>query len=459
MRATLLAASALSLVGPAIIMMAAPSEAAIQALRDKMVGLQEESETILAKADEESRELSDDELAKIDANAVEVEKLDKQIKARERVAIVAKGGGRRTTEPTDPSNRVPATPRVIDARGGFRSLGEFAVAVRQASLQGAQPDQRLLNAATTFGTEGVGTDGGFVVPPDFSKEIMVKVYAEENLLVRATPFTPSGNSMTFPKDETTPWDTTSGVQVFWEGEAATHAQSKPALKLDTVRLVKLSALVPISDELLEDASGLESWLRAKAPAKMVSKINAAIIRGTGVGQPLGFLNSPSLVSVAEEAGQSSSTIWFQNVNKMWSRMYAPWHRNAVWLINQDGEPQLNGMAFDPAATSKVPVYLGPNGIAGSPYATLYGRPVIPLEACSALGTQGDIFLVDMAQYWAFTKAGGIRTDTSIHLYFDQSLTAFRFIFRMNGMPAWSTTLTRENGSNALSWCVTLDNRP
>jgi HK97 family phage major capsid protein len=90
---------------------------------------------------------------------------------------------------------------------------------------------------------------------------------------------------------------------------------------------------------------------------------------------------------------------------------------------------------------------------------LKGRPVLPIEACSALGNLGDIILCDLSQYWALTKAGGaIKTDTSIHLYFDQALTAFRFIFRVNGQPAWSAPIARQNGSNTLSWAIALQAR-
>src|SRR6185503_1302038 len=197
---------------------------------------------------------------------------------------------------------------------------------------------------------------------------------------------------------------------------------------------------------------------AKAPAKMAAKLNTAIISGTGVGQPLGFLKSPCVVSVAAETSQASGTVLFENINKMWARMYAPSRRNAVWLINQDVEPQLDGMAFDHTATSKVPVYLPQNSLSNSPYGALMGRPVVPLEACSALGTQGDINLVDMSQYWAITKGQDVRTDVSMHLYFDQGLQAFRFTLRVNGQPAWPRAMPRQNGSNTLSPFVTLATR-
>jgi HK97 family phage major capsid protein len=241
--------------------------------------------------------------------------------------------------------------------------------------------------------------------------------------------------------------------------------------MGALRLSKLMALVPISDELLSDASGLESWLRAKAPGKMAAKLNTAIVAGTGVGQPLGIIPGyaavgASVVQVSKATSQPADTVWMTNIESMYARMYAPWRRNGIWLINQDIEPQLAGMAFQASGatsllpgTNPVPAYLPPGGLSNSPYATLKGRPVVPIEACAAIGDLGDIIFVDLSQYWALTKSGGIQTDTSIHLYFDQALTAFRFIFRVNGQPAWSSTITRQNGSsNELSWAVALQAR-
>jgi HK97 family phage major capsid protein len=172
------------------------------------------------------------------------------------------------------------------------------------------------------------------------------------------------------------------------------------------------------------------------------------------------------MQVSKATSQPADTIWMTNIEKMYARMYAPWRRNAVWLINQDLEPQLAGMAFQASGatsllpgTNPVPAYLPPGGLSASPYGTLKGRPVVPIEACSAIGDLGDIIFADLSQYWALTKSGGIQTDTSIHLYFDQALTAFRFIFRVNGQPAWSSTITRQNGSsNELSWAVALQAR-
>jgi HK97 family phage major capsid protein len=463
-------AGATSFVPPGVILMAATSIEDMQASLQK---LGEDADAIRNKAVEEDRDLTDDETDQILALDEQQDVLGKRIQAL--TPKRAPGQGRRTTAEVGNSNAegaggtrraIPATAR-DSARFGFSNLGEFALAVRKKKFGDFENEsvKKLVAAATTYGNEGTGGDGGDLVPPEFSREIWQKVLAEENLMNRCTQLVTGGNSIVLPKDETTPWGTT-GLQVYWDGEANTMTQRKAVFETSQFRLVKLTALAPATNEMLEDAISFESWIRAKVPGLMAQAINTGIVSGNGVGKPYGILQavlSGSGISVAKETSQPSGTVWFANINKMWSRMYAPWRANAVWLINQDVEPQLEGMAFvgggiTPTAASSTPAYMPPGGLSDAPYGRLKGRPVIPVQACSTVGTQGDIMLVDLNQYMMLTKAGGVRTDISIHLYFDQDITAFRWVFRVNGQPVWSSAITPQNGTNSLSWAVALDNR-
>lgn len=469
MRDAILATTSVAFPAGAIFAMAGTSDAAIEALREQVATLTEQSQGIVAQADEEDRDLSDDEVEEINGIGAQVDRLRKQISARETVAASQASAGRRTLpEPQnngDPASNgrrtVPAQPRANDPRHGFTNFGAFAQAVRLARNPEAGEHEgvkKLLNAATTYGNEGIGADGGFAVPPEFRREIWQKVMGEDNLATRCDRNTTSSNTFVVPSDETTPWGT-AGIRAYWDGEGDAINASKPQLSQKSVRLNRLTALVPVTEELLEDAPGLESYIRSRAPMVMTAKMNTAIIAGTGVGQPLGILKSPALVSAAAETSQAADTILYANIVQMWSRMYAPARRNAVWLINQDIEPQLLAMAFDPDATAgKVPVYLPANGAAGSPFATLMGRPVVPVEAASTLGDLGDIILADLTQYMIVTKGQDIRTDVSIHLYFDQALTAFRFIWRVTGQPWWAAAIQPQNAVSTRSAFVTLAER-
>lgn len=468
--------------------------ATIESLQNRLLELNEDAESIQAAADAEKRSLSEDEQKKIDSIFAEFHQVEADIARRERIQAQSDKLAQRMGRRTDPNDALaregqddPAVaarsaalraapqlaPRITSrdlrdpngGRWGWQSFGHFASGVRAACRNGGFVDPRLVqNAPTSFGQEGVGEDGGFIVPPEFRTAIMEKVQGEEALLSRTDQLTSSSNTIILPKDEVAVWDGSNGVQAYWEGEGDQLTQSKPKFASNTFRLNKLTALVPVTEELLSDASAIDTYLRRKVPEKFTSKVNTALVRGTGAGQPQGILNAACLVSVAKETSQPADTIVAENIVKMHSRLYGPSRTRAVWLINQDIEPQLHTMSLkikNVAGTENVggvPIYLPANGLSGSPFGTLMGRPVIPVEDCSTLGDLGDIFFADLSQYMTVMKTGGIRADVSMHLYFDYDMLAYRFIMRLAGAPWWSSAITPKQGSNTRSCFVTLAER-
>jgi HK97 family phage major capsid protein len=85
---------------------------------------------------------------------------------------------------------------------------------------------------------------------------------------------------------------------------------------------------------------------------------------------------------------------------MWARLWARSRGNAVWYVNQEIEPLLYTLKI-----GDKPVYIPAGGLSEVPYATLFGRPVMPLEQCSAVGEVGDILLADLSQYLLIDKGG------------------------------------------------------
>lgn len=432
------------------------SVATLDSLQNRLIELKDAGNNIQARADAEKRDLTADEQNEIKEIFASFEAVEADIARREQLdsmnAKIAAPVGRKTNaEVQDDPEAQPqartqsrthapvfASPRSADAnKWGFRSQAEFFNAVVKSSAKGAQTDPRLIaNAPTTFGSEGVGADGGFAVPPDFRNTIIQKVMGEDSLLSYTDQQISSGNSITFPADETTPWQSSGGIQAYWEVEGGQKQQSKPALTEKTVKLNKVIALVPLTDELLEDAPAMASYVNRKAPEKIVFKVNDAIINGTGVGMPLGILKSPGTVIVAKESSQTADTVVFANLTKMWTSLTPMARRNARWLMNADVEGQLMGLSF-PGTGTAVPVYMPPGGLSAAPYGTLFGRPIAYSEAMPPLGDEGDIILGDLSNYLSGVKAGGVKSDVSIHVWFDYDITAFRFVLRVGGQPWWN----------------------
>lgn len=357
--------------------------------------------------------------------------------------------------------------RDLAAERSFGSFGEFLRCVAQAGSPNPRIDPRLLPqqqrpmGAASGASEGIDADGGFLVQTDMATTIMQRTYEAGVLSSRVTklPLSGSANSISIPAvDETSRANGSryGGVQVYWADEAATVTASKPKIRRARLELHKIMGLCYATDELIQDASALEALIMKAFPEEFAFKVDDAILNGTGSGQPLGILNAGSLVTVSKETGQAAASVVFNNITKMWARLYAKSRPRSAWFINQDIEPALQTMSLA-VGTGGVPVYLPANGLAGSPYGTLMGRPVIPIEQCQTLGTVGDIVLADLGEYLMIDK-GGVRADSSIHVRFIYDEMTYRFTYRCDGQPWWSAALTPKNGSNTQSPFVALATR-
>jgi HK97 family phage major capsid protein len=262
--------------------------------------------------------------------------------------------------------------------------------------------------------------------------------------------------MTFPKDETTPWGT-NGVRAYWQGEAGGGTTSKPNFGAAALRLKKLMALVPVSDEMLDDTNALGSYLPKKVASSIQWKRNEAILFGSGNGLPQGAMNSGAVITVPKDSGQSTLTLSATNLANMIARLPEGSFKNAVWIVNNDVLPALFTLSL-----GNYPIYLplgGGNGsMQGSPYGTLLGRPVIVSQHANTFSSQGDVMLVDLSYYQTITKVGGVQMATSMHLYFDADATAFRTTFRMDGQSKISAAIAPAKGTNKLSPFVQLGAR-
>lgn len=430
----------------------------IRALKAKLATVLGQARGITDKAAAEGRDtLSAEEQSAFDGHMAASQQLRAQITNLEALADAEAGMG--TALDLGQQAQVTGTKTNVadDPKRGFKSFGEYAKAVRAGA--GGRPDERLLIGAaapTTFSNESSGGDGGFAVPPEYSREIW-NLSLMEDSLIPMTDNTPiNGNSMVFPQDETTPWGT-DGVRAYWAAEAVAATQTKVKMGVASLRLNKLMALMPITDELTEDAAALGAYLLDKGATSIRWKANEAIFQGTGAGQPQGLMNSAAMVEVAKEAGQAASTLDPKNLAKMIARLPPGSYGKSVWVIGPDSLPALFTLSL-----GNYPIYLPQGGgvpaLQGSPYGSLLGRPVMVSQHAEAFSSAGDVQLHDLSYYRTITKAGGIETATSMHLFFDAGATAFRVTFRMDGAPKLKAAISQAKGSNTLSPFVRLGAR-
>lgn len=364
----------------------------------------------------------------------------------------------------------PPQSKKLGQNGGFRSLGEFASAVHNACTLNATVDSRLVRNDASGANETTGADGGYLVPPDYAAGVIDLIQEQSILLPQARRVTIAGNRLIeayLVESKRDDGHRHGGVLAYWKGEAQQYKASKPTFDERTTQLDKLTAICPVTEELLMDEPAIESTLDTKVAQEFAWKADAAIFGGSGSGSmPLGMVvptTNAALVTVDKESGQAAGTVNVQNILKMWNRMPAQCRANAKWYINQDLELQLMQlmMGTDTVATSDsgVTVSFGgplwlPAGAYGNENGKLLGRDVIPLEQAAAVGAVGDIAFLDATQYLIVERAG-INKQTSMHMYFDTDEVAFKFSWRVGGRPDWMTAITGANSTIARSPYVAL----
>jgi HK97 family phage major capsid protein len=425
----------------------------IAEMRARLAEISEELKGISASAD---GSYSDEQKDQIDALDLEFENLSRDLETAEKVekmkARTAAPAPRRTAPAAAPAatTRVEVGASATDKYGGFQSSGHFLMAAKEFATTGKRAEE-FKNVMY----EKSGEDGGFLVPEDISREIVKKLEDPlESLMARVRSTNVSSNSMSFMVDETNVWN--GGVQAYWVGEGNVIPESKPSFGAAQMRLHKLGAMVKATDELLEDATALESYIKSAAPDAIMHKINNAILSGNGVGKPEGILNSSFTVTVPKESGQAADTIVAANIVKMYARMMPSSRARGVWLLGAGAaEEQLFGMKN----SNGDYIYLqAGSGINQGPYSTLMGRPVIPMmTGLEDLGDKGDIIFADLNYYWMIKKAQ-LKQATSIHLHFDREITAFRFTMRVDGKVPFKTPVKTEKGTYEMSAFVNLASR-
>jgi len=354
-------------------------------------------------------------------------------------------------------------PETKDDENKWDSFGEQLQAIVKASQPMGEVDKRLIATKAILGSnELVGAEGAFLVNPEYSNEIL-KISHDVGIVAKdCRHLKIKGNRIIINAVNETSRALGSrwgGIQVYWTPEGIGVTAKKPAFRQVDLKLNKLMGTCYATEELIADQSALQGITTQGFGEEFAFMKDDAIINGTGAGQPLGVLNCNAIQSKAIESSQDAETVVAENIDGMWNLIPASCRLKAKWYIIQDVEPQLNKMGYK-IGTAAIPVFTPPagqgiGGVVGSPNGMLKNRPIVVIEQCQALGTVGDILLLDLSQYLIVEKAGGMKSAASMHVAFLTDQQCFRFTYRLDGQPLWHAGVTSYKGSVTRSPFVSL----
>jgi len=343
--------------------------------------------------------------------------------------------------------------------GGFKSFGDFLLSgLRDSKTADWQNRHASCFKAVQGMSVGAAEDGGYMVQPEYSDKVLERVY-NNKLFSMTDNYTVSGNNLVFMRNAETSRANGSrkgGIRGYWLGEGASGTKSAPKMRQVQLRLKKLCIIVYLTEELIQDGgAAVQSYVEKCAAEEFNFMIGDALFNGTGVGQPLGLLNSGSLVTVTKETGQAAATVNAANIDKMWARRYAA-ADGYTWFHNQDCGPQLDSLSQS-IGTAGIALYRPSNGLAGVAPQMLKTAPRVETEFNATCGTVGDLVLADFSQILSIAK-GGVSQMASTHVEFLTDQTALKFTMRLDARPWDDTAMTPYKGSATQSSFVCLETR-
>lgn len=442
----------------------------LEAMRREAANKLSDAEGIVNRAETEDRELTAEEQLEYDGLVAEAAELERRQADEQRQTTVsaqkqaiADIRGRFNARPTPQDILTRGAVAHVthlrqmwtdDPQKGYPSHRAFLMDVIRAGISGRESDQlQYLKIRSAAGGDEHSTFsdpyGGYLLPIGFSPT-MLRVDPEADPTMGRTMMVPMnvpivGFAARVDKDHTN--SVSGGLRVYRRAEADTVTPSRMEMELITLRANPLMGVSFATEELLNDSpQSFVAIISAGFQDEFNSRVLDERLNGTGVGEYLGLLKSPALVS---ETRQLANEINYLDILNMRARTWR--YENAVWMANHDTIPQLGQLNLQVGAGgSAIWMQSAQIDLPG----ILLGRPIFFTEYMKSLGTAGDIGCINWTQYLEGIYQP-LQSAESIHVRFVNNERAFRFTMRNDGAPWWRAALTPKNSTKTLSPYVTL----
>ena len=240
-------------------------------------------------------------------------------------------------------------------------------------------------------SEGVDANGGYLVPEEFERQI-VTALETENVMRSLCKVITTANERKIPIA-----GTHSSAQ--WTAENAAYTESNPTFDQKTIDAYKLTDLIKVSIELLDDSAfPLEPYIAQEFARAFGIAEEEAFCTGDGSGKPTGlFTANGGTVGVTSAGG---TAITADEVISLVYSLKSPYRRNAKFLLNDATVAMLRKLKDGNGAYLWQPsVQAGqPDKLLGY---DLYTSPYAPTVAAGAYA----IAFGDFNNYWIADRTG------------------------------------------------------
>jgi len=421
--------------------------------KEKVAELYEEAARNLKNAQEligEHKTLSDEQKTQYDAWMANVDEIKDRAERAEKLMSTEAELSAKQAEQKLAQEKATNEQKIREA--GFEHGWQYLKAIYDFMIDGVR-DPRLEKLQNTKDMSGeTGITGGFLLPTQQNQEILATRGEASEIRNRGRVVPMGARTVDFPavdysKGEAGKSAFFGGVQTYYVEESKEIDESEPKFKTVELKAKEIAGYVEIPNSLLRDSPiSLEAFLQGPGSfgGALAWQEDYDSLRGAGAGKLLGILNSPAAISTSRK---TASKFQFEDAVTMASRMILS--GSPIWQISQSVMPQLYQMVDSNGNN----IWQGSAAV-GKPD-TLLGWPIKWTEKLPALGTKGDVCLVDLSWYLLGDRQA-VTMDVSREHRFRSNQTAFRVIEAVDGKPWLDAPITLADGATTVSPFVLLD---
>lgn len=365
----------------------------------------EQMKAVLAHAENENRDLTGEEAAKYQA----MDEDQNGLKARaDRIQNAANVEAELSQRQSAPHR---ATLQNEGRKDGLKSDDYKAGFNAYARTGKAGLSHDILNALQV----GTDSEGGFIVPTEFDT-MLVESLQDINELRSLVNVISTGS------DRNIPVESSLGTAT-WTAEEAAYTESDAAFSQVVLTSHKLTSIIKVSEELLEDSFfNVEQYLARNFGKRFGIAEESAFVNGDGSGKPTGIVGGSTLGVTA--AGVAAITA--DEVIDLYHALGRPYRSRATFLMN-DSTTKLVRKLKDSNG-----VYLWQPGLQAGQPDSILGRPLVSSTAMP-VATTGlkSIVFGDMSCYTVADRTGSVMQRLN-ELYAANGQVGFRMRKRMDG---------------------------
>jgi HK97 family phage major capsid protein len=443
-------------------------------LRRKAAELRKKIEQLVQAAENDNREMTEDEEATAGDLRSQITSLEKRAKIQDDLLV-------RPETPAQPEGRAS---QAIEIGGQIEpgqteedkqhSLGDFLRCVGILADRQSPRDvyerasDRLANQyRSTYREWGKtpaekrdmyqssGTTGGYLVPTVLYNNLMAAAAEQSIVRQNATVIPMGADTVEIPllNQTTAPTAGNSaffgGITAAWSAEAASITEVQPTFRQAKLTAHELTGYTEVSRTLIQNSAiSVDALLNGLFGGAVAWYEDYAFLRGDGIGKPLGILGAPAMLDSGTARG-SATAITLANAAQVYAKMLSTSRGSGVWVVSQGAVAAFLQMAGVANGVILPAGFLAGTGATNAPAMSLMGRPVYFTEKLPTLNTAGDFIFADFKQYLVGDR-NALEIAVSEHFKFQNNQIAYRFVHRVGGLPWLNSYITLQDTSTTVS---------